>query len=163
MASNDDLLEVEPSAEDQGLLEGMDETEETGLVSKSRRKGRGFKGTEQAVKYDALDESDVAPGAPQRSVEGWIVIARNVHEEAAEEDLQDKFAEFGNVRGLHLNLDRRTGYAKGYALIEYETQDEAARAIEEGSGSELLGEALQVDWAFVRGKKSVQSRLSRRD
>ena len=42
--------------------------------------------------------------------------------------------------------------------MEYETQDEATRAIEEGSGSELLGEALQVDWAFVRGKKSVQSR-----
>eukprot|EP00730_Choanoeca_flexa_P017634 TRINITY_DN8518_c0_g1_i2.p1 TRINITY_DN8518_c0_g1~~TRINITY_DN8518_c0_g1_i2.p1 ORF type:complete len:163 (+),score=42.10 TRINITY_DN8518_c0_g1_i2:33-521(+) len=161
MASNDDVLEVEPSAEDQGLLEGMDESEETGLVSKSKRKGRGFKGKEQAVKYDDLDDADIAPGAPQRSVEGWIVMVRNVHEEAAEEDLQDKFAEFGNVRGLHLNLDRRTGYAKGYALVEYETQAEATKAIEEGTGADLLGQELQVDWAFVKGKKSVQSRLRR--
>jgi RNA-binding protein 8A len=38
-----------------------------------------------------------------RSIEGWIVIATNIHEEASEEDLTDLFAEYG---------DRRTGYVK---------------------------------------------------
>lgn len=88
---------------------------------------------------------------PCKSAEGWVVIVTNVHEEAQEDDVYEHFAEFGEVKNLHLNLDRRTGFVKGYALVEYGAKEEATTAVETAHGSSLLDQTLGVDYAFAEG------------
>ena len=80
-----------------------------------------------------------------------MVIVTNVHEEAQEDDVYEHFAEFGEVKNLHLNLDRRTGFVKGYALVEYGAKEEADTAVETAHGSSLLDQTLAVDYAFAEG------------
>ncbi|KAI9494799.1 hypothetical protein BDB00DRAFT_817142 [Zychaea mexicana] len=125
------------------------------------RKGRGFTSNDESSRASRDARMDVSNGVtPERSIEGWIIIVRGVHPEADEESLTERFAEYGTIKNLHLNLDRRTGFVKGYALVEYETLKEAQSAINDANGTTFYDQTLKVDFAF--SKSSEETRGSRR-
>merc|ERR1712032_651286 len=119
---------------------GAEKMEEEGAAAASstaaaadsgKSKGRGHSSslaTESRYSGKAGDFESIDSGkgsGPARSVEGYIIFVTGVHEEAQEDDVADKFADFGDVKNIQVNLDRRSGFVKGYALIEYAKFDEA--------------------------------------
>ena len=87
---------------------------------------------------------------PAPSVEGWILMVTGVHEDAQDEDVREVFEDFGRLIDIQLPIDRRTGYVKGYALVQFARKDEARAALSEMDGAELLGETISVTWAVVK-------------
>eukprot|EP00128_Syssomonas_multiformis_P005168 Colp12_sorted_trinity150504_noHs@1998 len=160
------MADTDPKVED---VDAMEEDAVGQLkATVTKRKGRGFSSargdsmdTERgdtdrsdrfSVDTDVVERSRDDKGTrAAKSVEGWIVIATNIHEEATEDHINDKFAEFGTIKNLHLNLDRRSGYVKGYALVEYDEYAEATAAIEKLNGATILEQPIAVDYAFLKG------------
>jgi RNA-binding protein 8A len=98
---------------------------------------------------------------PEKSVEGWVLFVTSVHEEAQEEDLVDWFGGYGEVKRVKMMFDRLTGHGKGYALVEFDRQEEAQNAINGLAGTQVMGRTIGVSWAFVKPPGHAVSRRMR--
>lgn len=121
-----------------------------------KRKGRGFSrtdednmtiGLKQVIEFDTLEQGTA--DHLQKSIEGWVVFVSGLNEEINEEELHDRFSEFGNIKDLKLPLDHRTGYAKGYALLKYQSFQEAKAAVNQMNGDIFMNCMISCDFAFT--------------
>lgn len=139
------------------MLVGEDSAASRLKSAVTKRKGRGFSsaatGLPTVPHFDTLQEE--SSGRAMRSVEGWVLFLRGLHEECTEDDVMDRCSEYGRVKDIKMNLDHRTGYVKGYALVEFGSYKEAKEALEALNGAEFLGCTLEVDFAFVKPPSST--------
>ncbi len=68
----------------------------------------------------------------------------------SQEDLQDLFANYGNVSSAKVIIDRETGNSKGYGFVEMEDDSEGQAAIEAINDSEIDGRRVVVKEARPR-------------
>jgi RNA recognition motif-containing protein len=81
----------------------------------------------------------------------------NLSYQTMENDLQEYFTQAGAVTAVNLMLDKFTGKSRGFAFVEYATNEEAVRAVEQFHNKEFQGRPLTVNIARPREERAPRS------
>ena len=81
---------------------------------------------------------------------GRRLYVGNLSYNTTELELREVFGQYGTVADAKVVTERETGRPRGFAFVEMSTEQEAKTAIEELSGRELGGRALNVNEAQER-------------
>jgi transformer-2 protein len=65
-------------------------------------------------------------------------------------ELEDVFAEYGEIDHIDLILDRQTGRSRGFGFVYYETERDATRARKNCNGTVLSGRKIRVDYSMTK-------------
>ena len=84
------------------------------------------------------------------AVEGWVIIVTGIHEEAEDEDIHETFAEYGEIKNIHLNPDRRTGFAKVTRSLSRSTLQEHWLKT-----TGVCSAGIRLQWGSTRGHRPI--------
>jgi len=74
----------------------------------------------------------------------------NLSFDVTREELIEAFGAAGRVVDAKVPTDRETGRPRGFAFVEFESEDAARRCIEQLNGKDLKGRALRINEAENR-------------
>ena len=77
----------------------------------------------------------------------------NLAYSVTEAELEEAFAQFGEVTSTKLILDKFSGQSKGFGFVEMADDQEGREAIEQLNGSSMKGRAVKVNEARPREDK----------
>lgn len=72
----------------------------------------------------------------------------------SEADLNDLFAEYGEISSSKIIMDRETGRSRGFGFIEMPSETEGQKAIDELNGAEYDSKVISVSVARPRTERS---------
>jgi len=70
-----------------------------------------------------------------------------------EDDVGDRFRRFGAIKSIRLAYNWMTKVSKGFAYINFDSHENAKRALQEMNGREVQGRRIQVDFDVVEEPK----------
>ncbi len=81
------------------------------------------------------------------------IYVGNLSYTLSESELQDAFAEFGEVSSAKILSDRETGRSRGFGFVEMPNQAEGEAAVAQLNGKDVGGRALRVNEARPREER----------
>ncbi|MGK7938867.1 MAG: RNA recognition motif domain-containing protein [Crocosphaera sp.] len=78
------------------------------------------------------------------------IYVGNLSYEVTNDDLNEVFAEYGEVKRVHIPTDRDTGRMRGFAFVEMTSDAQEEEAINTLDGAEWMGRTLKVNKARER-------------
>ena len=86
------------------------------------------------------------------------IYVGNLNYSLKEEELQEVFEQFGEVVSVKIIKDRETGRSKGFGFVEFSSEEEAERAMQEANEMEVGGRKLRVNPARERTRRPSSRR-----
>jgi len=86
------------------------------------------------------------------------IFVAKLNYDTSSHDLEDAFAEYGDVSSAKVIMDRDTGRSKGFGFVEMDNDEEAQNAINGLNDTELDGRTIVVKKAEPRRENRSNSR-----
>ena len=136
-----------PGLEDE-MQEGLEEENEMQVVEENK----GKKGKEKEKEKEEKGKEEEGKRKQNQFLEGRVLFVMNLNYSTEEEDLFDRFKEFGKLNYVKIVCDRETGESKGTGFVCFKDPEvvEKVIGISEESGIELDERRLKVVKAVSR-------------
>lgn len=82
------------------------------------------------------------------------IYVGNLEYSIGEEDLRSVFEEYGQVKRVHLPIERETGRKRGFGFVEMTDEADEEKAIAALDGAEWLGREMKVNKAKPRENRN---------
>ncbi|KAM9230294.1 LOW QUALITY PROTEIN: MKI67 FHA domain-interacting nucleolar phosphoprotein-like [Dugong dugon] len=99
----------------------------------------------QKLKRQGTQEAELPESQKQEKLTPGVVSMGHIPRGLFEPQLKGYFSQFGTVTGLKLSRSKKTGNSKGYAFVEFES-DDVAKVVAETMNSYLFGRLLKCDF-----------------
>jgi len=82
------------------------------------------------------------------------IFVGNLSYEISQEDLVEVFKDYGEVKRVHVPVDKETGRKRGFAFVEMVSKGQETAAIEALDGADWMGRSIKVNQARDREERT---------